>query len=133
MSGESMLAGDPGPLGTYSDAARRIADTHNLHQAVNGTTAVGKWIACRLSDGVSDDTLYDTRTDAVRHQLHEKQCAYVQIQPEHMSYRDAASYLAFVRHVYDAGLSMPDPDNPEREIMPTYQFQQLRDRFRRQP
>lgn len=126
MPPESSLAGPPGPFGLYSDAARRIADAHNLVLLTNGRSVAGKWIACKLSDGTSDGVLYDSRTHAVRHQLHEKQCAYLQIQPEPMSNQEAAAYLRFVRDVYDAGLSMPDPDNPDREVMPQYQFQQLR-------
>ncbi len=36
MNPESGLAGDPGPLGIYSDEARRISDTITLHLLADG-------------------------------------------------------------------------------------------------
>lgn len=121
---ESLLAGEPGPLGTYSDASRRLTDAHNLALAVHGRSAIGRFIACRMSDGTSDGTLYDTLTDAKRHQLHETQCAYVCIQEAPMPYKEGAAYLAYVRGVYDAGYRMPDVDSGggEIELVPTYLF-----------
>ncbi|OFV82819.1 MAG: hypothetical protein A2Y78_10105 [Acidobacteria bacterium RBG_13_68_16] len=64
----------PGPLGAYSDAARRMASEINLHAVVGGNA--GKWCAVRLSDGGVDHTVYDTWCDAVAFQLHPHQCLY---------------------------------------------------------
>lgn len=98
----------PGPLGTYSDAARRCSDTVNTHVAAGSG---GKWCAIRLSDGGSDNIAYDTRRDAVRHQLHETLCAYVKIPRDSMGVGEAASFLAYTRMVYDKlGGRLPDPE-----------------------
>lgn len=53
--------------------------------------------------------MYDVREDAIRHQLHETQCAYVFITPDGMGYREAEIFLQFNRNAYDAGMRMPDP------------------------
>lgn len=88
----------------YSDAARRMADAVNLHLAAVGLAAVGKWVACRMSDGVSDGVLYDTRREAVAHQFHEQFCAYVHVPVTGMTPRQAENYLAFTRQCYDNGI-----------------------------
>ena len=105
---ESRYAGDPGPLGFYSDEARRASDIVNLHLVVS-LENIGKWVAIRLSDGGSDDVIYDCKCDAVRHQLHEKQSVYVQIQPNGLSARDAQILLKMYRDLYDANMTLPDP------------------------
>jgi hypothetical protein len=105
-------------------AAARCSDIIRTH-IVAGSR--GKWAAIRLSDGGSDGVAYDCagvlceryqrgrgctgRADAVRHQLHERQCAYVRIPWDDMSPRAAAAVLRFHRQVYAAGLSLPDPDD----------------------
>ena len=75
-----------------------------------------QWAAIRLSDGGSDGVLYDTRADAVSHQLHEKHCCYVMIPPDGMSPQEADVYLEFNRAAYDAGWSMSDPEQPVTRI-----------------
>lgn len=96
-------------LGVYSDAARRCSDVINLHVAAHKFNAFGKWAAIRLSDGGSDGVLYDTKADAVRHQLHETQCAYVCIPADGMGPREAEIYLEFNRKLYDNGMRLSDP------------------------
>jgi hypothetical protein len=91
----------------YSDAAKRCADIITL-AAIAGQ--VGKWAAIRLSDGGYDNALYDLRSDAVRHQLWEKQCAYVKVAPGGMTAMEAEAFLDYNRKLYDAGFRMPDPD-----------------------
>jgi hypothetical protein len=105
----SHYAGDAGPLGIYSDAARRASDIVNLHLVVDPSGNTGRWVAIRLSDGGSDDTVYDCKCDAVRNQLHEKQCVYVQIQPTGLPARDASILLNLYREMYDNNVKMPDP------------------------
>lgn len=92
------------------DAARRCADAYNFHLTVHGEAAAGKWIAVRLSDGSSDATLYDTKGDAVRHQLHENLCAYINLLPTKMPVEDALSVLRTHRKLYDGGMRFSDPD-----------------------
>lgn len=98
------------PDRAYSDAARHCADAVNLHVMVDHVNAIGKWVAVRLADGESDGVLYDTKADAVRHQLHETMCAYVCIPPGGMPVADAEVYLRTMRQLYDAGYRLADPD-----------------------
>jgi hypothetical protein len=94
-----------------SDEGRRCSDIVNQHVA---NFDWNHWIAIRLSDGGSDGVLYDTRRDAVTHQLHETLCAYLLIPPTGISPRNAASYLATHRKIYDGGMRVVDPD---REVI----------------
>lgn len=63
--------------------------------------ARGRWIAARLSDGGGDNTLYDSRDDAVRAQLHSRYHAYVRIAPSGMSPRAALVFLRMARQIYE--------------------------------
>lgn len=94
----------------YSDAARRCSETINAKLTFHGWSAVGRWVAIRLSDGGSDGVLYDTKADAVRHQLHEMQCVYVCITGDGMSPAAAESFLSTNRKLYEAGMRLSDPD-----------------------
>lgn len=98
----------------YSDAANRCADQIRMHILAG---KAGKWAAVRLSDGGSDGIAYDRRADAVSHQLHEFQCAYVAIPPDNMTPKEAEFFLQFNRELYDAGMRMSDPE--AEYIMPT--------------
>lgn len=111
---------------TFSDAAKRCSDTVRLHIVAG---AAGKWAAIRLADGGSDNVAYDTRADAIRHQLHETQCAYVKIPPDDMPPEHAESYLAFHRKAYDAGFRLTDPDDRREVVMP-YTREALRKFFK---
>ncbi len=97
-----------------SDEGRRCSDI--VRQAIVDGNA-GRWVAIRLSDGGSDGICYDRRRDAVRHQLHENQCAYVQVPRDDMSPREASDFLTIQRKIYDAGCRIADPDGPDLEIV----------------
>ena len=75
---------------------------------------IHSWIAVRLSDGGYDGTLYDTRQDAVRHQPHEQQCAYLNLAPVMggMEVQAAYAILKFHRDAYEAGMTFIDPEHP---------------------
>jgi hypothetical protein len=99
------------------DAARRAFDTvrqiaHNLDY---DTRVKGyPYVALRLSDGGSDGVSYATKREAVRHQVHEQQCAYFSFRgaPNGFAdYKAAAIYLAYHRQAYDNGFRLPDPDD----------------------
>lgn len=108
-------AHDPGCRypGEHSDAARHCSDAVNTHVTALGWEATKRWVAVRLSDGISDGVLYDTRRDAIRHQLHETQCAYICITPGGMNPCQAESYLKMHRQIYDAGAHFIDPDRAD--------------------
>jgi hypothetical protein len=96
----------------HSDAAKRFCDTYNLHKIGAGRASLGKWIAVRLSDGSSDDTLYDDKREAVTHQHHNEHLyAFVCIAPPTMKVCDAEVLIRTHRKMYDAGMRMTDPDH----------------------
>ncbi len=103
------MSDNPGPLGLYSDEARRAADIINVPLLVDHEGNMNKWVAIRLSDGGSDGTLYDCKCDAARHQLHETQCMYVQLVPTGITPKETAALLRMHRNFYDSGFKMPDP------------------------
>lgn len=114
MNGPAGSQTHPDAAGRYSDAAHRMSDTVTTHLLGQGQAAVGRWLAFRLSDGVGDSTLYDTRADAIRHQLHEQQCVYVVITPDGMTPHSAEVMLRFARQAYDNGMRLTDPDAERR-------------------
>jgi len=110
-----------------SDAGKRAADIVTMH-AIAGSA--GKWAALRLADGGSDGVLYDTRSDAISHQLWEEYCAYVMIPPGGMTAREGTEWLNFNRSLYDAGWHLADPDhaviNPVRQEDANRKMRQLK-------
>lgn len=104
---------DPDELALIS-AGQRLADAHN--EALRAG-AVGWWIAARLTDGGTDGKVYQARSHAIKHQLHETQCAYVQVQPMDMTGSEGKTFLHVNRKAYDAGFRLTDPDD-DRHILP---------------
>jgi hypothetical protein len=80
------------------------------------TGGKGRWVAAQLSDGKSDGAIYDTKADAIRHQLHEYQCAYVKVPADGMQAEHATRYLEVHRKLYAKGMRIADPDRSP--IMP---------------
>lgn len=105
-------------LAQHFDSAKRASDAIRLHLLANHDQALHSWAAIRLSDGGTDGILYDTKAQAVRHQLHEYQCAYVFIPADGMSPRIAETFLRFHRHLYDSGFRLADPDVDLEVVMP---------------
>jgi hypothetical protein len=96
----------------HSDEAQRVSDAYRLHRMADPREAIGKWIACRLSDGSSNDTLYDSKRDAVLHCKHnEKWYMFVQIGPHDMSPCAAEGFITVKRRLDDAGVNLTDPDH----------------------
>ena len=92
----------------HGDAARRIADTHNLHRTAGaglGLDNIGKVFAVALNDGTSDGVLYPDMKTAIRFQKHNaKWYAYLRVARHAMTECDAASMLQLHRDADEAGL-----------------------------
>ena len=92
-----------------TDAARRMSDHVNLRVTCTPyDQLVRSWLAIKLADGSSDSTLYDSRQDAINHQLHETMCAYLCLRRcvGGLNARDAQIFLNMHRHIYDSGGSL---------------------------
>lgn len=90
-----------------TDRGRRLSEAVEYARARGGA---GRFIAARLSDGRTDGAIYDTRDDAVRHQLHATQCAYLVVPPAPMPPAEATAWLDLHERLYDKGIDLQDPD-----------------------
>jgi hypothetical protein len=96
----------------HTDAARRVADACILQWVAGKYDTVGKWLAFKLEDGRSDNVLYDSKRDVVRHQKHgEMSRMYVKIHPGGMNPCEAEAMLRYTRQAYLNGFRLPDPDS----------------------
>jgi hypothetical protein len=70
------------------------------------------WAAYRLEDGRSPDshTLYDSKRDAVRHQMDEFLCLYIKLRYGGINCCEAEAYLKLHRQAYMRGFRLADPD-----------------------
>lgn len=110
----------------YSEKAQEFADAgRRASDIINGIITAHPWddikdkfIAIRLEDGSSDGNIYDTKADAVRHQTHEQQCAYVGFRNlvGGATPKEMAIYLKFNRDAYLAGMRLIDPDNQRNPV-----------------
>jgi hypothetical protein len=97
----------------HSDPAKRLYDTYSLHRIADPIGNLGHWFAVAIADGTTDNVLYDSRIDAIRHQHHnEFYYAYIQITPNSMSTCDAEFLLSGIRKTYKARKAMIDRDHP---------------------
>ncbi len=95
--------------GEHSDAAKKIADTYNLHRAAQGYDCIGFWFAAALQDGSTDGVLYDSKQSAIMHQHHnENFYTYIQIVPSTMHVCEAETMIRIARMLYDKGWRMTD-------------------------
>lgn len=93
---------DPGPLGVFDDAVRRIVDAVTEHLTHDPHGAPHRWLAFRLDTGECDKTLYDSRSDVIRIKgMFAKHWGALQILPMGMRPVEAAAYLKFSRQVAD--------------------------------
>lgn len=96
----------------HSDEARRLCDTWNLHRVADPHGSVGKWFAARLDNGTSDNVLYDTKLECVRHQRHnERYYAFIRVVPSTMIPCEAEVIIRTNRRLYANGMRMADPDH----------------------
>lgn len=94
-------------IGSREDFAKRAYDIMNLHVIGKGDAVWGKWVAFRLSDGGSDNVLYDTREQAISHQLHPTQSCYLVIPPTGFTYSEIREFLSLSRSLYKKGARIP--------------------------
>jgi hypothetical protein len=108
-----------------TDAFKRMADEITFQSVVG---SAGKWAAIRLQDGGSDHVAYDSRSDAVSHQLNPEYCTYILVPPGGMEPREAIAVLSFWRQAYDAGFRAVDPrdDIPSMPLRATEAQEQIR-------
>lgn len=102
------------PLASFA-RAQRAHEHLNLYKVVHGTEGMNRWVAISLADGSCDQHPYATKQEAVRHQLHETQCAYLFFTGM-PTLGEVRLYLDMNEELYDAGMSLADPDtyvNPE--------------------
>jgi hypothetical protein len=117
-------------LYALKEAGKRMADTLNLAIVAYNRAATGRWMAFRLADGTSDQVVYDSRDDAIAHQLHESLCWYEQLRPAGYSADECALTLAYARAMYAAGwrplAGAPAPILPVRTEDARAKYRQLR-------
>lgn len=102
----------------HSDAAKRVYDTYHLHRTADLYGGLGKWFASALADGSSDGSLYDSKSDAIKHQHHnENYYTFIQISMENLTVCAAEVMLSLARRLYDAGLRMTDPEVAKRDVI----------------
>jgi hypothetical protein len=114
------------------DAAKRMCDIINsLVTFVPLWELRHKWLAIRLNDGGYDGVMYDSREDAIFHQLDERFCAYVCMQSMITGAKplDCAIYLEVHRQAYDGGMRLHEPEAPQL-IMPTREYDWITGRKR---
>lgn len=112
------------PNSGYSDAAKRASDIVNSYVTFTPhDQLIRSWLAIRLSDGGYDGNLYESKREAVRHQLDEFLCAYVCLKNLQggSTPREMEIFLKFNRDAYEAGFRLPDPDDVMggREVLMT--------------
>jgi hypothetical protein len=89
-----------------SDAARRIADSMNLHAIAKSRG----WAVFALADGTTNNVPYETYDDALRSKNWDRdRFLYLQIQAGGMPDIIAQRYLEYARMLQDHGARLPDP------------------------
>jgi hypothetical protein len=95
--------------GGHSDAAMRITDIYMMHKAADQYGSIGRWIACRLDDGTSDNMLYMTKAQAVTFQKNnENYYTYIRLTPAQITPCEAEVMLKTARMFYDNGARTSD-------------------------
>lgn len=101
---------------SVTDAARRFSDNINALLTFSDPWEIRHaWIAVKLEDGSYDGTIYDNRSDAIKHQSDERLCCYFPIGnfANGLTPLDAQLILDLQRHAYDAGFRITDSQAPD--------------------
>jgi hypothetical protein len=105
----------------HTDDAMRVADAITLHWVAGGWDGcVGRWMAFKLADGRTDNILYPSQYDAVRHQKGIYQhYMYLKLVPGGMSICEAEILLALHRKARQRDIGTPDIDQKKnRDLIP---------------
>jgi hypothetical protein len=100
---------------TVEDAGKRMADIINLTLISQPWDAlVNTWMVFRLDTGESDNVKYESKSDAVDHQIEEKWYCYFCMRRAlgGVKARDCQLFINMHRYVYDSGgaASFIEPD-----------------------
>lgn len=100
------------PGAELRSAAQRMSDAVNIAITLGPDSAPGRYMAFSLADGSTDEVVYDTRTDAVRHTCNKPDAyCYVCLPPDGMSVRVCERFLAGHRTLYRNGYRIPHPED----------------------
>jgi hypothetical protein len=122
----------------HTDAAKRVCDSVNMYTVAMGANwawenAVGRWMAFKLEDGSTDNTLYGTKQDAVRNQSDEFMCMYLRLGAGGMNICEAEIMLKMHRKAYSTGFRWyPDRDSRSGglSIIPRIGTSEVQDQIR---
>lgn len=93
-------------------AAQRMSDAVNIAVALGPDSAPGRYMAFSLADGSTDEVVYDTRNDAVRHTANKPGAyCYVCLTPDGMTVRVCERFLSGHRALYASGHRIPHPED----------------------
>ena len=97
----------------HSDEAKRVSDTVSLHWIAGGWPVIGKWMGFKLQDGQSDNMLYPSKFEAMRHQKgNYLYYLYVAHAGGNMTVCEAELLIALHRKARARDMFRPDLDAP---------------------
>jgi hypothetical protein len=111
-----------------TDAAKRMSDQINAHLTFNKPHEIrSKWIVFKLRDGSTDGAIYDSREQAISHQLDSKWCLFLSFRSllGGSSAKDCQILLDAHRLLAESGARLHEPEAPQL-IMGTKHYDALR-------
>lgn len=92
-------------------SAKRFHEAIALHRLAlsHDEIIAGRFMAVRLADGSTDNTAYESRYEAMKHQPNHHLCFYPQIPPAVITVYVCDTLLWYARKAHDAG-HRPDLD-----------------------
>src|SRR5580693_1186843 len=97
---------DPDPSPWETTEAKRVSDNFNCRLIFTPWDELQYgWMAFKLSDGSTDGVVYPDRRTAIKHQFHEKACAYLAFKncPNGITPSEARRFLYFTKMAYEKG------------------------------
>lgn len=104
----------------YSDDARRLSDNASAVLVITKETGEidRRWISVSLLDGSTDNQMYYSRNDAIRHCKYPRGHIFLFVPPTGISYQEAEDLLAVWRKISKAGW---DTEQEQTLILPRTQ------------